>query len=42
MTVTNKDLLKTFKRGEIVEIDGQLVDPEIARYRSNSEYKKKK
>jgi hypothetical protein len=26
MAVTNKDILETFKEGEVVEVDGQIKD----------------
>lgn len=41
MTVTTKDILSTFKEEEIIEVDGQLVDPKKIKYEnSHVDYQK--
>jgi len=37
MSVSTKDILDTFKKGEVELIDGQIVDPK--KYKSKTVYK---
>ena len=46
MSISNKDILETFQKGEVVEKDGQILSKELAKiYESNkksAEYINKK
>ena len=42
MTVTNKDILETFKPGEVKEVGGQIIDTKLLNAYKSKEYSLRK
>ena len=42
MAISNKDILETFEKGEIVEVGGQIIDPKLLVKYKSREYSGRK